>query len=97
MLSRLKTALVESFAGAIAIGFLIAQGIQRMAYVVSDPLTRWIAARIQGEEAARIWRNTVPQRFTFELALPQLFVALFLLSMAFVLVRWLYFPAGDQE
>jgi predicted Kef-type K+ transport protein len=98
MLDRLKTALVESFAGAIAIGFLLSEGIMRVAYIFSEPVTRWILERIQQEQNSRDPNSFAAlPRFPFEMAIPELFTALFLLVMAFVLLRWLYLPPAEKQ
>jgi len=98
MLDRLKTALVESYVGAIALGFLFAEGIQRVAYIFADPATRWMLERFQQHQNNRypgIFNE--PPRFPFELAIPQLFTALFLLAVAIAMLRWLYFPEADKQ
>jgi hypothetical protein len=98
MLDRLKTALVDSFAGAIAIGLLFAEGIQRVAYIFSEPVTRWLLQRFSEQQFGR---NTpayqLPPRFPFEMAIPQLFTALFLLGASYGLLRWLYFPPTVKQ
>jgi hypothetical protein len=98
MLDRLKIALVDSYAGAIALGFLFAEGIQRVAYIFSEPVTQWLMQRFREQQNSRypaIYQ--VPPRFPFEMAIPQLFTALFLLGASYVLLRWLYFPAGEKQ
>lgn len=98
MLDRLRAALVDSFAGAIALGFLFAEGIQRMAYIFADPVTRWLLQRFQEQQNGRYSSLfTSPPRFPFEMAIPQLFTALFLLTASYVLLRWLYFPPEDKQ
>jgi len=42
MFKRLKRALVESFVGAIALGWLFAQGIIHFVGVFSSPVAAWI-------------------------------------------------------
>jgi hypothetical protein len=98
MLDRFKTALVDSFAGAIVLGILVAEGIQRVAYIFSEPVIRWLLQRFQEQQ---ISRNSVvyqfPPRFPFEMAIPELFTALFLLGASYVLLRWLYFPPAEKQ
>lgn len=97
MLERLKTALVDSFVGAIAIGLLFAEGIQRVAYTFSEPMTRWLMERTQ-QQSGRLSGSFLPQpKFPIEIAIPYLFAALFLLAVAFVMLRWLYFPAAKEQ
>jgi hypothetical protein len=98
MLDRLKTALVDSFAGTIALGVLLAEGIQRVAFIFSEPVTRWLLARFQEQQMGRnSVAYQVPPRFPFEMAIPQLFTALFLLCASYVLLRWLYFPPAEKQ
>jgi len=95
MLERLKTALVDSYVGAIALGLLFSQGIERVGSIFADPVTRWLMMRQQ--QNGRLPYLNLPQpRFPFELAIPGLFTALFFLVTAFVLLRWLYFPAAEK-
>ncbi len=98
MLDRMKTALVDSFAGAIALGVLFSEGIQRIAYIFVDPVNRWLLQRFQQQQnsgGSVVYQ--VPQRFPFEFAIPQLFTALFLLVASYVLLRWLYFPPTPEQ
>jgi hypothetical protein len=98
MLDRLKTALVDSFVGAIALGVLLAEAIQRVAYIFFEPLTRWLLQRFSEQQFGRnAGAYQVPPRFPFEMAIPQLFTALFLLGASYVLLRWLYFPAAEKR
>jgi hypothetical protein len=98
MLDRLKTALVDSFAGAIALGLLFAGGIQSIASIFSEPVTRWILERIQQQQYARYPNPYAsPPPFPFEMAIPHLFTALFLLGASYVLLRWLYFPPEEKQ
>jgi hypothetical protein len=98
MLDRLRTALVDSFAGAIALGLLFAEGIQRIAYIFADPVTRWLLQRLQEQQNSR-YSNlfAAPPRFPIELAIPDVFTALFLLAAAYALLRWLYFPPAEKQ
>jgi hypothetical protein len=98
MLDRLKIALVDSFAGAIAIGFLFAEGIQRVAYIFSEPVTQWLLQRFREQQFSRnVFAYQGGPRFPFEMAIPQLFTALFLLGASYVLLRWLYFPPTEKQ
>lgn len=98
MLDRLKIALVDSFAGAIALGLLFAEAIQRLAYIFSEPVTQWLVQRFREQQ---LNRNSavyqVPPRFPFEMAIPQLFTAFFLLGASYLLLRWLYFPPAEKQ
>jgi hypothetical protein len=96
MLDRLKPALVDSFAGAIAIGLLLAEGIQRVAYIFSEPVTQWLLERFREQQFSRNVA-AIPPRLPFEMAIPQLFTAFFLLGASYVLLRWLYFPRREKQ
>jgi len=100
MLDRLKIALVDSFAGAIAIGFLFAEGIQRVAYIFSEPVIRWLLQWSQMHRNSQFpvpYQYQGPPRFPLEMAIPQLFTALFLLGASYILLRWLYFPPPEIQ
>ena len=43
MLERLKRALVESFVGAIALGYLLAQGILHFVNIFASPIAGWVS------------------------------------------------------
>jgi hypothetical protein len=45
MLERLRSVLVSSFVGAIALGSVFAQGILHFAYVFSAPVAGWLTRR----------------------------------------------------
>lgn len=101
MLDRLKSSLVHSFAGAIAIGCLVAQGISHLAAAVGWPLRDWIHQNAT-------WAHTVINANVFvagrpgasslflQSALPLLLEALVELVAAIVLLWWLYFPGAPE-
>ena len=43
MFERLRRTLVETFVGAIALGYLLAQGILHFANIFTSPVTGWVA------------------------------------------------------
>lgn len=45
MLERLKKAMVTSFVGGVALGWVFAQGILHFAYAFSAPLLDWLRRR----------------------------------------------------
>lgn len=95
MLKRLKSALVDSFVGAIALGWLLAQGIMHFAYIFTAPVADWVARREYREFALR---SGVSTGFSFEGALPELAKSVSLLLLCYILLRWLYFkPAVPQS
>ena len=79
---------MESFVGAIALGYLFAQGIMHFAAIFSDPVARWI---MRGEFPGITDRPTVSAGFFLKDALTELVTSFFLLLLGYILLRWLYF------
>lgn len=103
MLERLKRSLVESFVGAIALGYLLAQCILHFANIFTSPLASWIT---RNEYRELISRTSSSQAFSFRDALPELVRFFFLSLVWYVLFRWLYYkplkegtsePAANPE
>jgi hypothetical protein len=103
MLNRLKRALVESFVGAIGLGYILAQTIMYFVNIFASPISTWVA---RGEYRQLVPQNlapqsTAPSNFPYRLALPDLVHFLVLLLVWYVLVRWLYWKpitqVGQQE
>jgi hypothetical protein len=94
MLKRLKTALVDSFVGAIALGYLFAQGIMHFVGIFIDPVTRWITER-------QLW-GLLPNKsatpvFPFQVAISECFYSVSLLLIGYCLLRWLYYPPTEEQ
>jgi hypothetical protein len=88
MFDRLKRALVESYIGAIALGYLPAQDLLYFAGIFTAPVASWVA-RNQ-------YRELMPSRigsygFSPKEALPELMGFVVLLFVWYVLFRRLYF------
>ncbi len=94
MFERLKKSLVESFVGAIGLGWLFAQGIMHFAYMFSAPVAGWIMRR---EYRGLTDRVTAPAGFSFQDALPELARSVSLLVVGYILLRWLYFKPINKE
>jgi hypothetical protein len=94
MLKRLKKALVTSFVGAIALGWVFAQGILHCANILSAPIAGWLVRR---EYRGVIERANYPKGFSLQDALPELVRSLSLLLLGYLLLRWLYFTPLEQE
>jgi hypothetical protein len=92
MLDQLKTALVDSFVGAIAVGWLFAQGIVSFCGIFTVPLQFWF----QMQNRQYMSGMTFSPSFPVDMAIPSLLTALLLLVVAFVLLRWLYYPAAIE-
>ncbi len=93
MLSRLKRSLVESFVGAICLGYLFAQGFIHLAYVLTAPIAGWISRK----EYSALLKPEISTRFYFQDALPELARAASLLLLGYILLRWLYFKPVTSE
>lgn len=94
MFKKLRKALVTSFVGAIALGWLFAQGVLHFAYVFISPLTSWLARR---EYGAITDRAPISAAFSLQDALPELARSASLLLLGYVLLRWLYFKPLELE
>jgi hypothetical protein len=90
MLERLKRALVNSFVGAIALGWLFAQGILHFAYVFSAPVAGWLTRR-------EYHGMVVSTGFSLQDALPELVRSVSLLLVGYLLLRWLYYKPIESE
>lgn len=92
MFERLKRALVESFVGAIALGWLFAQGILHFAFVFTAPLAGWISRH---EYFALVAAKT-PPGFWLRDSFLELARSSSLLLLGYVLLRWLYFKPLEK-
>ncbi|HEY1204651.1 MAG: hypothetical protein ABSH46_13450 [Bryobacteraceae bacterium] len=94
MIKRLKRAIVESFVGAVALGWLFAQGVVHFANVFAAPLTGWIVR----SEYRELTRSTAgPAGFSLVDALAELVRSISLLLVWYVLLRWLYYKPLKNE
>jgi hypothetical protein len=94
MFDRLKQALVESFVGAIALGYLLAQGILHFVNIFASPVAGWISRKQYGGLAPG---TTSLPGFSLQDALPELVRFVLLLLVWFVLLRWLYIRPLKEE
>jgi hypothetical protein len=94
MLNRLKSALVDSYVGAVARGYMLAQCVLHFANVFANPIAGWIT---RAEYKDVINHGTPMVGFTFRDGLPELVRFVLLLAVWFVLVRWLYFTPPKQD
>jgi small-conductance mechanosensitive channel len=96
MLERLKAALVDSYVGVIALGYLFAFAVIRFVGVFIEPVAHWITQR-KYLEMSQSSLGSGPPSFPFQLALTNLLTAIFLLLIAYGLLRWLYYPAAAKQ
>ena len=94
MLDRLKDVLVKSFVGAIALGWVFAQGILHFAYVFSAPIAGWLTRR---EYRGVLDHTAIPNNFSLQDALPELVRSVSLLLVGYCLLRWLYFKPLEKQ
>jgi hypothetical protein len=87
MVSRIKTALVESFVGAIALGWIFAQAAMHFAYIFIAPFTGWIQ-RQQYREYSTSMSVTRPLSLWDSGPEFARFAALTVVGL--LLLRWLY-------
>jgi len=93
MLERLKRALVESYVGAIALGYIFAQSVQHFAWVFAAP----VAGYVSRKQYRGLVDRPIAVAFSFQDALPELARSAALLVVGYVLLRWLYFKPLAEE
>jgi hypothetical protein len=94
MFDRLKHALVESYVGAIALGYLFAQGVLHFVNIFASPIAGWVSRKQYGEFVPH---TTAPAGFPLQDALPELVRFFLLLLVWYILLRWLYFKRLNEE
>jgi hypothetical protein len=98
MFGRLKTVLVESFVGAIALGWVFAQAILHLISAVTAPISEWEQQRFLSE--LRVGDHL---RYPLLAWIPELIAAIALAAVGLLLLRWLYYTpiasrsAGPDE
>jgi len=90
VLRKLKSALVESYVGAIALGMLFAQGLGHFASVFSSPIAQWISLRTYRGIGVGM-RNDAPVIFSVGPAVPELIRTVVYFVVGYAALRWLYF------
>jgi predicted Kef-type K+ transport protein len=88
VLKRLKRSLVDSYVGAIALGYLLAQDVLHFVGIFASPLAGWVTRKEYGDI---LRRNGSVAAFSLQEALPEAAKFLVLLLVWYLLVRWLYF------
>jgi hypothetical protein len=96
MFDRLKQALVESYVGAIALGYLFAQGILHFVNIFASPVAGWLS-RKQYRGLGLVPGTTALPGFSLQDALPELVRFSLILLVWYVLLRWLYFKPLKEE
>ena len=102
MLKRIKRALVDSYIGAIGLGYLLAEVILYFVSIFSAPVASWITQK----QTAVMNQPSSPMELILLRAVPQLIDFVLLLVLWYILLRWLYLgkpkreasiPVADQE
>jgi hypothetical protein len=94
MFERLRRVLVESFVGAIALGYLLAECILYFMNIFGSPVSAWVSRNL--------YQDLMPTAHasggsSFQLALPELVRFLVLAVVWYGLLRWLYFKPLNIE
>lgn len=92
MFERIRRAMVESFVGAVALGWLFAQGILHFVDIFTAPISGWLVR----SEYGRLTDHP-SARFMLRDSLPELARSFFLLLFWYILLRWLYFKPVRKE
>lgn len=90
MFERLRQILVDSYVGAIGLGLLFAQAVERFANVSFMRTSNWLYA-------GPYPRHLPPTGFREQSILPELVRGLFLLLVFSLLLYWLYFPPHEPQ
>ena len=93
MFEQLRTSLVESFVGAIALGWLFAQGVIHFANIFAAPVTGWVTR----SQYRRIADYGIASGFSLRDSVPELARSFSLLLVSYILLRWLYFKPLSKE
>lgn len=93
-MNKLKAALVESFVGTVALGWMFALAIEHFANAFAAPWRMWTTRRIFSSGL----RPATNLNFSLQDAAPDLIVGVLLVLIGLALLRWLYFkPIGRAE
>lgn len=85
MFERWRNVLVDTYIGAIALGYLFAGDIVHFVNIFAAPVASWISRKQYGSLS-----RTIPVNFSPQDALPELVRFLGVLLVWFLLMRWLY-------
>lgn len=87
MLRRFKRALVDSYVGAIALGYLLAETVLHFCYIFAAPVAGWVS---RTEYRDPLGHKILPQGFVLQEAIPELVRFVVLLVVWSLLTYWLY-------
>ena len=101
MFKRIKRALVDSYIGAIGLGYLLAQVVLYFTSIFSAPVTGWIVQN----QSAQFMNRPISKSLPLQYAFPRLIDFALLLCLWYIMLRWLYLekpakktsvPVADQ-
>jgi hypothetical protein len=94
MFKRPRSALVETFVGAVGLGYLLAQCVIHFVGTFTYPIAKWIA---RNEYRGVLPNGSALPGFVFRDALPEFGEFLLLLLVWYLLFRWLYYPGSNEK
>jgi nitric oxide reductase large subunit len=94
MIKRFKRAVVDSFIGAIALGYLLAQAILYFGGIFATPFAGWISRRQYG---GLVPHSAPLPGFSLQDAMPDAIRFLVLLLVWFALLWWLYLTPPQKD
>jgi hypothetical protein len=92
MFSRLKRGLVESYVGALALGWIFAYAILDFVSIFTAPLANWVT-----RTEYRTMLIPDPGSLLLRASLPYVLAAPALFLLGYGLLRWLYFPPRAES
>jgi hypothetical protein len=93
MLDWLKRALVDSYVGAVGLGYLLSQCVLHFVNIFAMPVVQWVAR----DQYHAIVPRLGSSGFSPKDALPDLVKFVVMLLVWLVLLRWLYFAAPQGQ
>ncbi len=94
MLNPLKKALVESYVGAVALGYLLAQIVLQFVGIFGAPISGW-ATRTDLKQMMP--SAAAATGFSYRDGLPYLVRFVVLVVVWLILVRWLYYKSVEPK
>jgi hypothetical protein len=94
MLERMRKAMVDSFVGAIALGWVFAQAVVHFAYSLAAPFSSWLSRK---QYRDMLHCTDLPTGFRFTDAVPELVKSLALFILGYLLLRWLYWKRAKVQ
>ncbi|HKV92636.1 MAG TPA: hypothetical protein VJW20_08825 [Candidatus Angelobacter sp.] len=92
---KVKRALVTSYVGAVALGWLFAQGLVHFANIFAAPIAGWL---VRQQYSGLLQQSNRQTGFSLHDSVPELVRCAAILLVGYVLLRWLYFtPVESPE